>query len=158
MRTPAPWANVIANETFGTVVTDGGLGFTWNGNSQTNRLTPWHNDPVSDPQSEVIYVRDEQTGNCSARLPSLYAIHSRIASGMVRAIRATSTTERASRRNSRFSSRGTTRQNLSLRLRNDSKRSRLSDGHVLCGLGSGIYARTTAGSHLNILCLRIQAR
>src|SRR4029450_7263612 len=23
MRTPAPWANVIANETFGTVVTDG---------------------------------------------------------------------------------------------------------------------------------------
>src|SRR6202051_1446615 len=27
-----------------------------------NRLTPWHNDPVSDPQSEAIYLRDEQSG------------------------------------------------------------------------------------------------
>ena len=69
MRTPAPWANVIANETFGTVVTEGGLGFTWYGNSQTNRLTPWHNDPVSDPQSEVIYVRDEQTGQLFSPTP-----------------------------------------------------------------------------------------
>ena len=35
---------------------------TWRGNSQTNRLTPWHNDPVSDPQSEVIYLRDDESG------------------------------------------------------------------------------------------------
>jgi cyclic beta-1,2-glucan synthetase len=69
MRTPAPWANVIANETFGTVVTECGLGFTWNGNSQTNRLTPWQNDPVSDPQSEVIYVRDEQTARLFSPTP-----------------------------------------------------------------------------------------
>jgi len=27
-----------------------------------NRLTPWHNDPVADPQSESIYLRDEQSG------------------------------------------------------------------------------------------------
>ena len=27
-----------------------------------NRLTPWHNDPVSDPQSEAIYLRDEESG------------------------------------------------------------------------------------------------
>ncbi|MEO5926407.1 MAG: glucoamylase family protein [Bryobacteraceae bacterium] len=61
-QTPAPWANVIANERFGTVVTESGLGFTWNRNSQMNRLTPWHNDPVSDPQSEVLYLRDDDTG------------------------------------------------------------------------------------------------
>ncbi|MEO8096705.1 MAG: glucoamylase family protein [Acidobacteriota bacterium] len=61
-QTPAPWANVIANEHFGTVVTESGLGFTWNRNSQMNRLTPWHNDPVSDPQGEAVYLRDEDTG------------------------------------------------------------------------------------------------
>ncbi|MBY0503752.1 MAG: cyclic beta 1-2 glucan synthetase [Bryobacteraceae bacterium] len=61
-RTPAPWSNVIASPDFGTVVTESGLGFTWSGNSQANRLTPWHNDPVRDPQSEILYLRDEETG------------------------------------------------------------------------------------------------
>ena len=60
--TPAPWANVMANPGFGTMVTESGLGFTWHGNSQTNRITPWHNDAVSDPQSEAIYIRDEESG------------------------------------------------------------------------------------------------
>lgn len=60
--TPAPWVNVMANANFGTMVGESGLGFTWSGNSQTNRLTPWHNDPVSDPQSEVIYMRDDESG------------------------------------------------------------------------------------------------
>ena len=39
-----------------------GGGYTWAGNSQTNRLTPWSNDPVSDPPGEVVYLRDEETG------------------------------------------------------------------------------------------------
>src|SRR3546814_16395692 len=26
------------------------------------RLTPWHDDPVSDPGGEAFYIRDEQTG------------------------------------------------------------------------------------------------
>jgi cyclic beta-1,2-glucan synthetase len=60
--TPAPWVNVMANPGFGTIVSESGLGSTWVGNSQANRLTPWHNDPVSDPQSEVIYLRDEDSG------------------------------------------------------------------------------------------------
>ena len=60
--TPAPWANVMASRDFGTMVTESGLGCTWSGNSQMNRLTPWHNDPVSDPQSEAIYLRDEESG------------------------------------------------------------------------------------------------
>ncbi len=62
VTTPAPWVNVIANAKFGTMVSESGLGFTWCGNSQTNRLTPWFNDPVSDPQAEVIYLRDEGSG------------------------------------------------------------------------------------------------
>ncbi len=61
-HTPAPWVNVIANPTFGTLVSETGSGFTWYGNSQRNRLTPWSNDPVLDPPGEVIYLRDEETG------------------------------------------------------------------------------------------------
>jgi cellobiose phosphorylase len=59
---PAPWTNVLANPGFGCLVTETGLGYSWAGNSQMNRLTPWSNDPVSDPPGEVIYLRDEETG------------------------------------------------------------------------------------------------
>jgi cyclic beta-1,2-glucan synthetase len=61
-HTPAPWINVMAHSTFGAMVSESGLGCTWFGNSQSNRLTPWNNDPTSDPPSEAIYLRDEQTG------------------------------------------------------------------------------------------------
>ena len=60
--TPAPWANIIASPDFGCMLTESGLGFTWSGNSQQNRLTTWQNDPVSDPASETIYIRDEDSG------------------------------------------------------------------------------------------------
>jgi len=60
--TPAPWLNVIANESFGFQVSESGSGYTWSGNSRENQLTPWSNDPVSDPVSEAIYVRDDETG------------------------------------------------------------------------------------------------
>ena len=68
---PAPWSNVVANPVFGFLVSESGLGFTWSGNSQTNRLTPWSNDPVSDPPAEVVYVRDEESGEtwCPTPLP-----------------------------------------------------------------------------------------
>jgi cyclic beta-1,2-glucan synthetase len=59
---PAPWINVVANEGFGFLMSESGAGFTWAGNSQMNRLTPWSNDPVSDPPGEVLYLRDEETG------------------------------------------------------------------------------------------------
>jgi cyclic beta-1,2-glucan synthetase len=61
-NTPAPWVNVIANPTFGTLVSETGAGFTWYGNSQRNRLTGWSNDPVLDPVSEALYIRDEESG------------------------------------------------------------------------------------------------
>ncbi|MBV9990724.1 MAG: glycosyl transferase [Alphaproteobacteria bacterium] len=60
--TPAPWVNVVANEGFGFIVSTDGGGFTWSRNSQQYQITPWSNDAVSDPPGEVIYVRDEETG------------------------------------------------------------------------------------------------
>lgn len=59
--TPAPWANVLANDEFGSIVTEAGLGFSWAINSGENRLTPWSNDPVADPQTEILYLRDEES-------------------------------------------------------------------------------------------------
>ncbi|MEX2283856.1 MAG: glucoamylase family protein [Gemmatimonadota bacterium] len=59
---PAPWSNVIANPHGGFLVTERGAGFTWAGNSYFYRLTPWHNDPVSDPPGDALYLQDESTG------------------------------------------------------------------------------------------------
>ncbi|NRP21296.1 Cellobiose phosphorylase [Ensifer adhaerens] len=59
--TPMPWCNVIANPVFGCMTSDSCLGYTWAGNSQLNRLTPWSNDPVSDQPGEIVYLRDEST-------------------------------------------------------------------------------------------------
>jgi cyclic beta-1,2-glucan synthetase len=59
---PAPWINVVANRLVGFLASESGAGYTWAGNSQMHRLTPWSNDPVSDPPAEVLYLRDEETG------------------------------------------------------------------------------------------------
>ena len=67
--TPMPWANVIANSRFGTVVTASGAAHTWSGNSRENRLTPFANDPISDPTGEVLLVRDDETGESWSPTP-----------------------------------------------------------------------------------------
>lgn len=67
---PAPWCNVIANPHGGFVVSERGTGFSWAENSYFYRLTPWHNDPVSDPASEVLYLRDEETGELWSATPA----------------------------------------------------------------------------------------
>jgi cyclic beta-1,2-glucan synthetase len=59
---PAPWINVIANASFGFQVGVEGSGYTWSLGSRENQLTPWSNDPVIDRPGEVIYVRDEDSG------------------------------------------------------------------------------------------------
>ena len=61
--TRAPWVNVLANPSFGTVVSESGLGYTWSENAQLFRLTPWSSDLVSDSSGEALYVRDEETGH-----------------------------------------------------------------------------------------------
>ena len=60
--TPAPWINVVANESFGFHVSESGAGYTWSRNSRENKLTPWSNDPVSDTPGEIFYLRDEDSG------------------------------------------------------------------------------------------------
>lgn len=66
---PAPWSNVIATDNFGCLVTDTGGGYTWSDNSRENRLTPWTNDPVSDPMGEALYIRDSDTGQAWCPTP-----------------------------------------------------------------------------------------
>ncbi|AMM23570.1 GH36-type glycosyl hydrolase domain-containing protein [Variovorax sp. PAMC 28711] len=60
--TPMPWVNVLANPSFGTLVSESGSAATWSENAQAFRLTPWSNDPVSDPNTEAFYLRDEDSG------------------------------------------------------------------------------------------------
>lgn len=62
LRTPEPWVNVVANPAFGFLVSESGSSFTWSVNSHENQITPWSNEHLSDPSGEVIYVRDEATG------------------------------------------------------------------------------------------------
>jgi cyclic beta-1,2-glucan synthetase len=67
--TPAPWVNVLANPHLGTVVSEAGSAYTWAENAHEFRLTPWHNDPVTDRSGEAIYLRDEETGHFWSAAP-----------------------------------------------------------------------------------------
>jgi cyclic beta-1,2-glucan synthetase len=69
-ETPLPWANILANPDFGTVVTASGAAFTWAENSRENRLTPFANDPVTDPTGETIYFRDDEDGRIWTATPA----------------------------------------------------------------------------------------
>ncbi len=60
--TPAPWVNVLANPHFGSVISESGGAYTWGENAHEFRLTPWHNDPVTDASGEAFYLRDEESG------------------------------------------------------------------------------------------------
>jgi len=61
--TPLPWVNVLANPHFGSVVTEGGLAYTWAENAHEFRLTPWSDDPVGASGGEAFYLRDEESGH-----------------------------------------------------------------------------------------------
>jgi cellobiose phosphorylase len=67
--TPAPWSNVIANEQFGTVISESGAAYTWDGNCHERRLTPWIGDAVSDESGEALYLRDEDSGRVWSPTP-----------------------------------------------------------------------------------------
>ena len=53
---------ILANEKFGTLVTQNLGGFTWNKNSRLNRITSWNNNALTDIPSEIIYLKDLETG------------------------------------------------------------------------------------------------
>ena len=68
-ETPLPWVNVMANPGFGSVVSASGSAYTWAENSRENRLTPFANDPVTDPTSEALFLKDEDGGDVWSPTP-----------------------------------------------------------------------------------------
>ena len=71
--TPAPWLNVIANPSFGFQVSESGAGYTWAGNSRENQLTPWSNDPVSDPPGRRSTCATTTAVRCGVRRRNRFA-------------------------------------------------------------------------------------
>ena len=61
-KLPTTWSMILANQNFGTVVTQNLGGFTWHQNSRLNRLSAWNNNPVMDLPSEIIYLKEYKTG------------------------------------------------------------------------------------------------
>jgi cyclic beta-1,2-glucan synthetase len=58
---PMPWSNILANEKFGTLVTEAMGGYSWYKNCRLNRITSWSNNPILDIPSETIYLKDDET-------------------------------------------------------------------------------------------------
>ncbi len=58
-RLPTVWCNILANEKFGTIVTENMGGYSWFKNSRLNRVTAWENNPSLDIPSEIIYIKEE---------------------------------------------------------------------------------------------------
>lgn len=59
---PTPSCNVVANPGLGFLATEAGLGCTWGADRHTDRLTPWCRDFEGDSPGEVLYLRDEESG------------------------------------------------------------------------------------------------
>lgn len=57
-RLPAVWSNVLANDKFGTIITESMGGYSWYKNSRLNRLTAWENNSNYDITSECIYIKN----------------------------------------------------------------------------------------------------
>lgn len=70
-----PWINVLANPEFGCLVTETGGGYTWGVNSHLNQLSPWSNDPVSDPPGEWFLLQDRRSREVWSMTPSAWGDH-----------------------------------------------------------------------------------
>ena len=57
--TPAPWINILANPSFGALITERGGGFLWHGNSRMERLTPFDNDPIFEGFGIRLYAENQ---------------------------------------------------------------------------------------------------
>ncbi len=53
----APYCNILTNGTFGTVLSQKSLGFTYAFNSGLYKITRWSNDPASDNRCEMLYLK-----------------------------------------------------------------------------------------------------
>ncbi|MDR1736198.1 MAG: hypothetical protein LBR85_04935 [Oscillospiraceae bacterium] len=54
---PLAWGHVLANPSFGCLLTECGPGLSWRGNARENKLTFWHNDPLRTSPSEELRLR-----------------------------------------------------------------------------------------------------
>lgn len=54
-----PYCNVLTNSSFGTLVSDSSLGFSWAYNSHENKLTPWADDLCIDNSGELLLLESE---------------------------------------------------------------------------------------------------
>lgn len=59
-RLPTVWSHIMANEKFGTVMTENMGGYSWYQNCRLNRVSSWENNPSYDIPSEIIYLKDEK--------------------------------------------------------------------------------------------------
>lgn len=59
---PCTWSHIMANDKFGTVVTESNGGYTWYKNSRLNRITSWNNSSIVNIPSEAIYIKDVDNG------------------------------------------------------------------------------------------------
>lgn len=60
-KPPFPWCHVLSSRQFGTLLSEGSLGFTYAHNSRELRLTPWDNDTSRDNLGErlILHIGDE---------------------------------------------------------------------------------------------------
>jgi len=68
-NTPSPWVNIITNPVFGSMISSSGSGFSWFKNSYLFRLTPWISDPVTEKGGELLFLKDEGTGEVWSPTP-----------------------------------------------------------------------------------------
>ena len=96
-RAAGPWSNVIANP-HGGLRRDGARRRLHVGGEQLLLSAhAWHNDPVSDPVSEVLYLRTRRPASCGAPRRRRSARMRRTPCGTARARRRSSTSTAASR-------------------------------------------------------------
>ena len=56
--TPKPWVNVICPGDYGTVISQGGSGYSWKTHATLNRVNRWEQDLVRDDWGKYLYCRD----------------------------------------------------------------------------------------------------
>lgn len=70
VRTPRPWINVMANESYGLVLSQAGGGFSWYENCQLNRITRWEQDLVTDSYGRWLYIANLYEGTVASSTPN----------------------------------------------------------------------------------------
>ncbi|MCI8624459.1 MAG: hypothetical protein HFG26_12490 [Provencibacterium sp.] len=55
-RPRVPYCHILANPTFGTLLSDRSLGYSWSVNARENRITPWSSDAAQDNRGERLFL------------------------------------------------------------------------------------------------------